>query len=82
MSRKKIGLALGGGILRGMAHIGALEVLAENDIVPDILTGCSSGALVAAAYGCGTLGELKKFLSALTENHAGGCSIFVSPEKA
>ena len=60
MSRKKIGLALGGGILRGMAHIGALEVLAENDIVPDILTGCSSGALVAAAYGCGTLGELKK----------------------
>ncbi|HUD08757.1 MAG TPA: patatin-like phospholipase family protein [Candidatus Saccharimonadales bacterium] len=60
MSRKKIGVALGGGILRGMAHIGALEVLAENDIVPDILTGCSSGALVAAAYGCGTLGELKK----------------------
>ncbi|MCX6766333.1 MAG: patatin-like phospholipase family protein [Candidatus Moranbacteria bacterium] len=60
MSRKKIGLALGGGILRGMAHIGALEALAENNIVPDILTGCSSGALVAAAYGCGTLGELKK----------------------
>jgi len=60
MSRKKIGLALGGGILRGMAHIGVLEALAENDIVPDVLTGCSSGALVAAAFGCGTLGELKE----------------------
>ena len=60
MRRKKIGLALGGGILRGMAHIGALEALMENGIAPDILTGCSSGALVAAAYGCGTLGELKE----------------------
>jgi len=60
MKRKKIGLALGGGILRGMAHIGALEALTENDFAPDILTGCSSGAIVAAAYGCGTLGELKK----------------------
>ena len=60
MSRKKIGLALGGGILRGMAHIGALEALAENNIALDILTGCSSGALVAAAYGCGMLGELKE----------------------
>jgi len=60
MSKKKIGLALGGGILRGVAHIGALETLAENNIEFDILTGCSSGALVAAAYGCGTLEELKE----------------------
>lgn len=59
MKRKKIGLALGGGTLRGMAHIGALEALEENDLVPDILTGCSSGALVAAAFGCGRLDELK-----------------------
>jgi len=43
-----------------MAHIGALEALAENDIAPDILTGCSSGAIVAAAFGCGTIGELKE----------------------
>jgi NTE family protein len=60
MIRKKIGLALGGGILRGMAHIGALEALVENDIVPDILTGCSSGAIVAASFSCGTFGELKE----------------------
>ena len=55
-----IGLALGGGTLRGMAHIGALEALEENNISVDILTGCSSGALVAAAYGCGKLDELKE----------------------
>jgi len=60
MKRKKLGLALGGGTLRGMAHIGALEVLEENNISFDILTGCSSGALVAAAYACGKLDELKK----------------------
>jgi len=60
MKRKKIGLALGGGTLRGIAHIGVLETLGENNIPFDILTGCSSGALVAAAYACGKLDELKK----------------------
>jgi predicted acylesterase/phospholipase RssA len=55
----KIGLALGGGTLRGVAHIGALEYLKEKNISPDILTGCSSGAIVAAAYACGRLDELK-----------------------
>jgi len=60
MRRKKIGLALGGGTLRGMAHIGALEALTENNLEPDILTGCSSGALVAAAFGCGKINELKE----------------------
>lgn len=60
MQRKRIGLALGGGTLRGMAHIGALEALAENNFAPHILTGCSSGALVAAAHCCGRLDELKE----------------------
>ncbi|PJA85487.1 MAG: hypothetical protein CO142_03865, partial [Candidatus Moranbacteria bacterium CG_4_9_14_3_um_filter_44_28] len=44
MKRKKLGLALGGGTMRGMTHIGVLEVLEENDIRPDVLVGCSSGA--------------------------------------
>jgi len=60
MQGKKIGLALGGGTLRGMAHIGALEALEEKNISIDVLTGCSSGALVAAAYAAGNLGELKE----------------------
>lgn len=55
-----MGLALGGGVMRGIAHIGVLEVLGENNLVPEILTGCSSGAIVAAAYASGKIGELKE----------------------
>jgi NTE family protein len=67
MKRKKIGLALGGGTLRGMAHIGAIEALEENKISIDVLTGCSSGALVAAAYACEQLGELKNISLAMNK---------------
>lgn len=42
-----------------MAHIGILETLEKNKISFDILTGCSSGALVAAAYACGKFEDLK-----------------------
>lgn len=63
--RKKIGLALGGGTMRGMTHIGVLETLVENKIPIDCLVGCSSGAIVAAAFACGRLGELKKIATSL-----------------
>jgi NTE family protein len=43
-----------------MAHLGVLEVLEENKIPIDILVGCSSGAIVAAAYACGRLKELNE----------------------
>lgn len=62
MKRKKLGLALGGGTMRGMTHIGVLEVLEENGIQPDILVGCSSGAIVAAAHACGRMKELKEIV--------------------
>lgn len=67
MKRKKLGLALGGGTMRGMTHIGVLEVLEENDIRPDVLVGCSSGAVVAAAYACGRFRELKEIAVNLDE---------------
>ncbi|KAA5540195.1 cyclic nucleotide-binding domain-containing protein [Roseiconus nitratireducens] len=50
---KRIGLALGGGGARGIAHIGVLEVLGRNDVVFDSIAGTSAGAIVAAAYGAG-----------------------------
>ncbi|NQV30805.1 MAG: patatin-like phospholipase family protein [Candidatus Marinimicrobia bacterium] len=50
MSRPIFGLALGGGGARGFAHIGVLQRLEELGIRPDIITGSSMGALVAAAY--------------------------------
>ena len=45
-----LGLVLGGGGAFGAAHVGVLQVLAERGIQPGIVTGTSSGALVAAGY--------------------------------
>lgn len=51
--RFRIGLALSGGSLRGAGHLGVLEVLEENGILPDIVAGVSAGAVVAALYARG-----------------------------
>jgi NTE family protein len=53
----RIALALGGGAARGFAHIGVIEVLEENGIHPDIVTGTSAGSLVAAMYAAGRSGK-------------------------
>jgi NTE family protein len=45
-----IGLALGGGFARGMAHIGVLKVLEEEGIPVRLVAGTSVGALIGAAY--------------------------------
>jgi NTE family protein len=50
IARPKIGLALGGGFARGLAHIGVLKVLEQNDIPIDFVAGTSVGALIGAAY--------------------------------
>jgi NTE family protein len=52
--RPKIGLALGGGFARGIAHVGVLRVLEMHEIPVDFIAGTSVGALVAAAYAGGT----------------------------
>ena len=49
MSRR-IALVLGGGGLKGFAHIGVLRALAERGIVPDVYAGTSIGALIGAAH--------------------------------
>lgn len=48
--RKKVGLVLGSGGARGMAHIGVLKILEENDIHIDFISGTSIGALIGACY--------------------------------
>ena len=45
-----IGLALGGGFARGIAHIGVLKVLEEEGIPIDAVAGTSVGALIGACY--------------------------------
>jgi NTE family protein len=50
--RPKLGLALGGGFARAIAHIGVLKVLDEEKIPIDFVAGTSAGAIIGAAY-CG-----------------------------
>lgn len=46
----KVGLALGGGGARGLAHIGVLKVLEKENIPIDLITGTSMGAIIGAVY--------------------------------
>jgi NTE family protein len=52
--RPRIGLVLGGGGLKGFAHIGVLEVLHAAGVAPVMLAGSSIGSLIASAYALGT----------------------------
>lgn len=53
MSEPSIGLALGGGSARGLAHIPVLEVFDELGIRPKVIAGCSIGSLLGAGYAGG-----------------------------
>ncbi|HEY55963.1 MAG TPA: phospholipase, partial [Dehalococcoidia bacterium] len=53
MQRPSVGLALGGGGARGLAHIGVLEVLQEAEIPIDMIAGTSAGAAIGAIYAQG-----------------------------
>jgi NTE family protein len=56
-----IGVALGGGFARGIAHIGVLKVLEEEGIPIRMIAGTSVGALIGAAYCSGlTIAELEE----------------------
>jgi NTE family protein len=50
---KKVGLVLGGGAARGMAHIGVLDILEQEGIPIDMIAGTSAGAAVGALYAHG-----------------------------
>ena len=53
MSRQRVGLALGGGVARGPAHIGVLSVLEEAQIPIDCIAGTSAGSVIGAVYCAG-----------------------------
>jgi NTE family protein len=48
-----IGLALSGGAARGMAHVGVLRALVENNVPIDCVAGTSAGSLVGGAFASG-----------------------------
>jgi NTE family protein len=53
VGRPRVGLALGGGGTRGIAHIGVLQVLEKNGIPIDCIAGTSMGAIVGGLYSAG-----------------------------
>lgn len=65
-----IGLALGGGFARGIAHIGVLKVLEEENIPIQFVAGTSVGALIGAAYCSGvTVAELEQIATRVRFKH-------------
>jgi predicted acylesterase/phospholipase RssA/CRP-like cAMP-binding protein len=53
LSERAVGLVLGGGGARGLAHIGVLQALEEANIPIDVIGGTSMGSVMAAAYARG-----------------------------
>ena len=48
--KNRVGLILSGGGVRGVAHIGVIRALLENNIEPQVVSGSSAGAVVGALY--------------------------------
>ncbi|WP_419644836.1 patatin-like phospholipase family protein [Thiolapillus sp.] len=61
----RIGLALGGGAARGWSHIGIIHALDELGLRPDVITGCSIGAIVGAAQADSNLQGLEDWMRSL-----------------
>jgi NTE family protein len=61
----KIGVALGGGFARGLAHIGVLKVLEEEKIPIDFIAGTSVGSVIGAAYASGICAKELEEVAAL-----------------
>lgn len=67
MSRKKLGLALGSGAWRGLAHIGVLKSLSQNHIPIDYIAGSSIGAIVGGLYAAlGDVEEIEQITASLS----------------
>lgn len=61
ISQKTLGLALGGGGARGLAHIGVLKGFTAQQITVSCISGCSMGGLVGSLYALGfTISELEQ----------------------
>ena len=53
LSHQSVGLVLSGGGAKGIAHIGVIKALEENNIPIDYIAGTSMGAIVGSLYACG-----------------------------
>ena len=67
MTKKTISLVLGSGGARGLAHIGVIHWLEENDFKINSISGCSMGALVGGIYAAGKLDDFEQWISAINK---------------
>ena len=65
MNKQSVSLVLGSGGARGMAHIGIIRWLEENDYKIESISGCSMGALIGGFYATGKLENYTEFLRQL-----------------
>jgi len=63
-----LGVALGSGGARGWCHIGVLRALEAQGVTPNVVAGCSMGALVGAAWAGGKLDALETWVCDLTQS--------------
>ncbi|MDN3640565.1 patatin-like phospholipase family protein [Simiduia curdlanivorans] len=62
-----ISLVLGSGGARGLAHIGVIRWLKENDLHIHAISGCSMGALIGGVYACGKLPDFEEWVCTLSK---------------
>ena len=68
--RPRVGLALSGGAARGIAHVGVLRALTENQIPIDAIAGASAGALVGGSFAAGlSIDELEEMARGFRWRH-------------
>lgn len=75
----RIAFVLGSGAARGWAHIGVLRALEEAGLVPDVIAGCSIGAVVGGCSAAGRLDALEDFALSLTKRRVMGLLDFQFP---
>ncbi|MEW6665767.1 MAG: patatin-like phospholipase family protein [Thermodesulfobacteriota bacterium] len=63
---RTVSLALGSGGARGLAHIGVIHWLEENDFRIGSIAGCSIGALIGGIYAAGKLDDFEQWVRAIT----------------
>lgn len=66
-NEKTISLVLGSGGARGLAHIGVIHWLEENDFKIKSISGCSIGALIGGIYAAGKLDEFESWIRTVTK---------------
>ncbi len=66
-TKRRLGLSLSGGAMRGLAHIGVLQALEDNNIRTDYISGTSIGSFAAALYAFGIpMNEIRRVGKSIT----------------